>query len=199
MHALPDETPERITRLLEAAAAGDGSAPGELLPLVYRALQGIARRQMRSQRPGHTLQATVLVHEAYMRIVGSRSVPCQNRMHFFSAAAAAMRRLLIDHARRAGARKRGGDRRRDVASVADLASPDSVHDAIEIDAAIDALRAVDPRAAGVVQLRFFTGLSVDETAELLGVAASTVDRDWRYARAWLLRYLQRAESDEAKA
>lgn len=148
---------------------------------------------MREERRGHTLQATALVHEAYMRLVDGQNVAWDNRAHFYAAAAEAMRRILIEHARRVGAKKRGGGRTREIASVADLAHEETVCDALEIDAAIDALRLEDPRAASIVQLRFYTGLSIDETAAALGIAPSTVDREWRYARSWLLRRVQQDE------
>lgn len=188
-----------VTRLLAAAAAGNGSAARDLLPLVYRSLQELAGHQMRNQRAGHTLQATALVHEAYIRLVGKGDVGWDSRAHFYAAAAEAMRHILIDHARRVGAKKRGGGQARQIASVVDLASKDSVAEALEIDDAIAALRERDPRAASVIQLRFFAGLSIDDTAAALNLAPSTVDREWRYARAWLSRRLRRADGEEAGA
>lgn len=187
---------QAVTRLLEEAAAGRPHAARELLPLVYRSLRDLADRQMGAQRRGHTLQATALVHEAYVRLVGAQDVGWANRAHFYAAAAEAMRRILIDHARRVGAKKRGGGRRREIASVVDLAREETIGEALEIDEAIEALRREDPRAASVVQLRFYAGLSVDETAAALNVASSTVDREWRYARAWLLRHLNQRQDTE---
>lgn len=175
------------------AAAGSDQAARELLPLVYRSLHNLAERRMRGERRNHTLQATALVHEAYLRLVQGRNIGWDNRAHFYAAAAEAMRRILIEHARRVGAKKRGSGCVRSIASVADLAHEDTVSDALEIDAAIEALRLEDARAASIVQLRFYTGLSIDETAAALGVAPSTVDREWRYARSWLLRHMQRDE------
>ena len=186
----------RVTRLLADAAAGRAGAARDLLPLVYRSLRDLADRQMAGERSQHTLQATALVHEAYLRLVGTSDVGWDSRAHFYGAAAEAMRRILIEHARRTGAKKRGGDRQREIACVADLAHEDTVGDALEIDAAIEALRAEDPRAASVIHLRFYTGLSIDETAAALNVAPSTVDRDWCYARAWLLRFLQNNNRSE---
>jgi RNA polymerase sigma factor (TIGR02999 family) len=191
-----DAAAPQVTRLLSEAAAGSAQAARELLPLVYRSLHDLAERRMRDERASHTLQATALVHEAYMRLVDGKNVAWDNRAHFYAAAAEAMRRILIEHARRVGAKKRGGGRAREIASVADLAHEDTVRDALEIDAAIEALRVEDPRAASVVQLRFYTGLSIDETAAALGIAPSTVDREWRYARSWLLRRIQ--QHDEAR-
>lgn len=179
-----------VTRLLSEAAAGKPEAARELLPLVYRSLHDLASKRMREERRNHTLQATALVHEAYMRLVDGQNIPWDSRAHFYAAAAEAMRRILIEHARRVGAKKRGGDRKREIACVADLASEEGVSEAIEIDAAIEALRAEDSRAASVVQLRFYAGLSIDETAAALNIAPSTVDREWRYARSWLLRRLR---------
>ncbi|MCC7290967.1 MAG: sigma-70 family RNA polymerase sigma factor [Phycisphaerales bacterium] len=179
-----------ITQLLEAAAAHQPHAARELLPLVYRSLKELADRQMQGERRSHTLQATALVHEAYLRLVGTAECQWDSRAHFYAAAAEAMRRILIEHARRVGAKKRGGDRMREIANVADLADEECLSDVEEIDAAIEALRLEDPRAASVVHLRFYTGLSIDETAAALGVAPTTVDREWRYARSWLLRRLK---------
>lgn len=185
-----DPVVDGITQLLEAAAADKPHAARELLPLVYRSLKELADRQMLGERRSHTLQATALVHEAYLRLVGTAQCRWDSRAHFYAAAAEAMRRILIEHARRIGAKKRGGDRVREIANVADLADEECLSDALEIDAAIEALRQEDPRAASVVHLRFYTGLSIDETAAALGIAPTTVDREWRYARSWLLRRLK---------
>lgn len=186
-----DEADGPVTRLLADAAAGRPNAARDLLPLVYRSLRDLADRQFASERPAHTLQATALVHEAYLRLVGSCDIGWDSRAHFYGAAAEAMRRILIEHARRVGAKKRGGDRKREIACVADLAHEDTVCDAPEIDEAIEALRVDDPRAASIIHLRFYTGLSIDETASALDLSPSTVEREWRYARAWLLRHLKR--------
>jgi len=186
----------KVTRLLADAAAGRPNAARDLLPLVYRSLRDLAERHMATERAEHTLQATALVHEAYLRLVGTSDIGWDSRAHFYGAAAEAIRRILIEHARRQGAKKRGGGRRREIANVADLAHEETVSDALEIDSAIEALRAEDPRAASVVHLRFYTGLSIEETAAALDVAPSTVDRDWRYARAWLLRCMQGTNRSE---
>ena len=186
-----------LADLLTAAAAGRPHAARDLLPLVYRSLRDLAERQMRQERAGHTLQATALVHEAYLRLVGDRDMGWDSRAHFYAAAAEAMRRILIEHARKVGAKKRGGDLKSKpansleaIANVADLANDETVSHALDIDAAIEALHEHDPRAASVAQLRFYTGLSIDETASALNISPSTVDREWQYARAWLLRHLQ---------
>lgn len=185
-----------ITDLLDAAASGKPMAARDLLPLVYRSLREMAERRMQQERVGHTLQATALVHEVYLRLVGDRDLGWNSRAHFYAAAAEAMRRILIEHARRIGAKKRGGDRRREIANVADLSHDDTIADALDMDAAITALTGHDPRAASVAQLRFYTGLSIDETAAALNIAPSTVDREWRYARAWLLRYMNGTDAAE---
>lgn len=180
---------ERVTALMAQAAAGKPEAARDLLPLVYRSLRQLAERQLGRERRNHTLQATDLVHEAYLRLVG-RDVTWSDRAHFYAAAAQAMRCILIDHARKMGAKKRGrGGRRLEIANVLDLAGADSIAEAIVIDDAIEALRKHDARAASVVHLRFYTGLSIDQTAEAMGIAPATVDREWRYARAWLHRHL----------
>jgi RNA polymerase sigma factor (TIGR02999 family) len=194
-----DQSSGQVTRLLADAAAGRPNAARDLLPLVYRSLRELANRQMATERTEHTLQATALVHDAYLRLVGTSDVGWDSRAHFYGAAAEAMRRILIEHARRVGAKKRGGGNKREIACVADLAHEDTVGDALEIDAAIEALRKEDPRAASVIHLRFYTGLSIDETAAALNVAPSTVDREWRYARAWLLRFMKGSERAEAES
>lgn len=196
-----DPFPEagHVTRLLGAAAAGTPHAARDLLPLVYRSLRQLAERQMQQERAGHTLQATALVHEAYLRLVGDQDLGWDSRAHFYGAAAEAMRRILIEHARRVGAKKRGGGWKRDIASVADLSCDETIGHAMDIDAAIEALKAHDARAASIAQLRFYTGLSVDETAAALDISPSTVDREWRYARAWLLRHLQESDGDKTES
>ena len=171
----------------------------ELLPSVYFALRQLADRQMRHERAGHTLQATALVHEAFLRVMGDQETGWDNRAHFYAAAAEAMRRILVEHARRVGAKKRGGGWKREIANVADLASEESIACALDVDEAIVALRAHDPRAATVAHLRFYAGLSVDETAMALNIAPSTVDREWSYGRAWMLRYLRAADKRECAA
>lgn len=186
----PLPSSDRVTRVLADAAAGKPHAARELLPLVYRSLRDLAERQIQGERRGHTLQATALVHEAYLRLVGNVDPGWDSRAHFYAAAAEAMRRILIEHARRVGAKKRGVRSGQDIANVADLSDDESIGQALDIDDAIEALRRDDPRAASVVHLRFYTGLSIDETAAALNIAASTVDREWRFARAWLLRRLR---------
>ena len=180
-----------LTRLLSAVEAGDRTAAGQLLPVVYEELRKLAAQQLSEERPGQTLQATALVHEAYLRLVGgSDHAPTwHGRGHFLAAAAEAMRRVLIDAARRKGSQRRGGDRHRcDLAAdgPVDLPISDSL---IDLDHALAKLRAADPRAADLATLRLFAGLSVEEIADLQDISARTVKRDWAYARAWLGREL----------
>ena len=174
-----------VTRILAAIEGGDARAADELLPLVYEQLRRIAQQRMAEERSGHTLQATALVHEAYLRLVGGQEVGWANRAHFYFAAAEAMRRILIEHARKRNRIKRGGDRRRAPVSVADLAAEEDFEEIVAVDDAIRRLEEEDAQAARVVRLRFFAGLSVDETARALDVSPRTVAREWAYARAWL--------------
>ena len=163
----------------------DPAAAGQLLPLVYDQLRELARARMASERKDHTLQATALVHEVYVRLVGDQEVEWASRGQFFHAAAEAMRRILIEHARKHGAAKRGGDWVRSARSVEELVAADP-SGIVSLEEAFTRFEGVDPRAAQVVRLRFYAGLSVEETAAALGVSARSVNRDWEYARAWLL-------------
>lgn len=160
-----------------------------LLPLVYDQLRAAAQNCLRGERAGHTLQATALVHEAYLKLVGPREVPWQSRAHFYAAAAEAMRRILVDHARAKAAGMRGGpDARRAAMDLASLPDPGSERESagfLILDEAILRLESVDPDAASVVRLRYFAGLSIEETAAALGVSEPTVKRAWAFARAWL--------------
>lgn len=178
-----------ITRLLDAAAAGDPRAAADLLPLVYDELRKLAAAWLAAERPGQTLQATALVHEAYVRLVGPDAGGGWNgRGHFFGAAARAMRRILVDAARRKAADKRGGDWNKvSLGHAAPLAAPDApaADDLLALDAALEALAAEDPRKARLVELRYFAGLSVEAAAAALGVSEATAKRDWVYARSWL--------------
>lgn len=163
---------------------------GQLLPPVYDQLRAAAQKMLAVERPNHTLQATALVHEAYMRLVGDRKVPWANQAHFYVAAAEAMRRILLDHARGKGCKKRGGGRvAREVSSLGELAD---AHEAeiVRFDDAIGRLERDSPEAAMVVRLRFYAGLSVDQTAAALATSPATVDRRWASARAWLFEHLR---------
>lgn len=164
----------------------EGHSP-ELVELVYAQLRAIAEQRMSEEGAGHTLQATALVHEVYLRIHQGRRVPFQNEAHFFSAAAEAMRRVLIDHARAKGAVKRGGGAARMPLSVVDLAMEQDPVQILALDEALQRLEQTEPEVGGVVRMRFFAGLSVDETARALGLSPRQVDRHWAYARAWLIR------------
>lgn len=166
-----------------------------MVPLVYEQLRSAAQRELAAERQGHTLSATALVHEAYLRLVGQRQVPWAGRGHFYAAAAEAMRRVLIDHARgRRRLRRGGGDAARPdaaaLASISELFASDCGEEFLMLDSALRRLEVEDPEAAQVVRLRFFAGLSGDETALALGKSPSTVDRDWAWARAWLFRQLR---------
>lgn len=181
-----EAVPGNVTRLLNSAAAGDLQAPGQLLDLVYESLRGIAYQRMAGERGAHTLQATALVHEAYIRLLGKPDIQWTGRGHFFRAAAEAMRKILIDHARARSAEKRGGGRAAlSISSVADLASPVDPAGFLALDEAISRLGQVDSQAAEVVRLRFYAGLSEEDVADTLGVSPRTVRRDWAFARGWL--------------
>lgn len=180
------------TVLMIAASEGDTTAADRLLPLVYDQLRKAAERQLVSERPGHTLSATAIVHEAYLRLVGPRNVPWAGRGHFYAAAAQAMRRILVDHARSRAARARAESgsqlRLEDIGDVGALAAADS-DKILAVDAAVARLEGEDPEAAAVVRLRFFAGLSVDQAAGALGISPRTAARLWAYARAVLYREL----------
>jgi RNA polymerase sigma factor (TIGR02999 family) len=178
-----------VTRLLDQWRAGNSAALDELAPLVYAELRQLASHYMRQERSDHTLQPTALVHEAYMRLTGLRAARFANRVHFYGAAANAMRRILVDHARHRDAAKRGaGVRLVSLDESMDLGI-DLDRDLVALDAALEDFAAIAPRPARVVELRYFGGLSVSETASLLDIAPATVKRQWAFARAWLHRTL----------
>ena len=176
-----------VTQLLLRWSEGDKAALGKLMPLVYRELRRLAGHYMRRERPGHTLQASALVNEAYLRLVDYRRMQWQNRAHFFAVAAQAMRRVLVEHARSRQYAKRGGTAQRisldDVAVLTDQQAAELV----ALDDALTSLEALDARKARIVELRYIGGLSIEESAETLGVSTATVERDWRSAKAWLYR------------
>jgi RNA polymerase sigma-70 factor (ECF subfamily) len=181
--------PAPVTALLRAWSAGDEGALGALLPLVEAELRRLARAYMARERMGHTLQATALVNEAFMRLIDARQVQWQDRAHFLGISARLMRRVLVDHARTRDARKRG-DGEYKVALDENIAAPDAPGvDLVDLDRALDALAALDERKSRVIEMRFFGGMSVEETAEVLHVSTDTVKRDWRLAKLWLLREL----------
>jgi RNA polymerase sigma factor (TIGR02999 family) len=177
-----------VTRILEGAARGDPKAAGELLPLVYEELRKLAAAKMANEAPGQTLQPTSLVHEAWLRLVGDKNPQFANRAHFFSAAAEAMRRILIDRARSKRAARHGGDQRRVDIDQADIAVPDQDADQLlALSEALDKLTTVDRVEAELVKLRYFVGLTNDETAAVLGVSPRTAKNYWTHARAWLFQ------------
>jgi RNA polymerase sigma-70 factor, ECF subfamily len=177
-----------VSELLRAWSGGDRDALEKLTPIVYKELHRLARRYMRGERDGHSLQATALVNEAYLRLVDYKRMQWQNRAHFFAVSAQVMRRILVEHARRQN-QKRGGDVQRVALDEAVVVGDAKPADLVALDDALNALGQVDPRKAHVVEMRFFGGLSVDETAEVLKVSAVTVVRDWSTAKAWLYRAL----------
>lgn len=186
-----------VTRLLKEAGAGNAQASAELLPLVYHQLRELAARKMRSEQAGHTLQATALVHEAYLRLVGDAArepgMHWDGRWHFFAAAAEAMRRILVENARRRGRAKRGGGLKRVDLDPAQLTVAEPPDDLLALDEALEALAAKHPDKAELVKLRYFAGLTIEQAAEALGTSVRTAGRDWAYARAWLFA---RVTSDE---
>jgi RNA polymerase sigma-70 factor (ECF subfamily) len=182
---------EGITRLLIRWSNGDRSALDELMPLVYQELRRLARSHLRRQRQDHTLQPTALVNEAYLRLLGQERVSLQNRAQFFGLAAKAMRSILVDHARRHNADKRGGAEYTLSLSIADRLKKKPDVDLIALDDALNDLAAIDPKHSQVIELRFFGGLTIQESATVLGVSHATVERDWTLARAWLRRELAR--------
>jgi RNA polymerase sigma factor (TIGR02999 family) len=183
-----------VTRLLAQLRGGNQEAADQLVPLVYNELRRMAGAYMQRERPGHTLQATALVHEAYMRLVGQEKA--QNRAHFFAIAAHTMRQVLLDYARRRHADKRGGAGARKVDLDAELfVAAEALEDVLAIDEALGRLEQIDPRQSRLVELRFFAGLDVEEAAEVMGVSPTTIKREWRSAKAWLQRELSAAKPE----
>jgi RNA polymerase sigma factor (TIGR02999 family) len=179
-----------VTQLLEQWESGDPHAAERLLPIVYSELRKLAAAKLAQERPGQTLQATALVHEAYVRLVDDvEAQRWDNRRHFFAAAAEAMRRILVEGARRKDSQKRGGDLGRCDLDADALVAPEIDVDLLALDEALERLAAHDPQKAKLVELRYFAGLSVDEAAEVLGVSPRTLHREWRFTRAWLRREL----------
>jgi RNA polymerase sigma factor (TIGR02999 family) len=179
-----------VTRILSAIEQGDAHAAGRLLPLVYDELRKLAAQKLAHEKPGQTLQATALVHEAYLRLVdGDQRQQWNSRGHFFAAAAEAMRRILVEQARRKHRLKRGGDRQREDLDEVEIAVEGPGDDLVALDEALTRLAEKHPEKAELVKLRYFAGLTVDEAAGALGISASTADRHWTYARAWLYRVM----------
>jgi RNA polymerase sigma factor (TIGR02999 family) len=181
---MADPRNQDVTQLLEAWQHGDTGARERLLPLVYNELRRVARARLRREAPGHTLQPTALVHEAYLRLLGPGESTPRNRTQLFGIAARLMREILVDHARRKNARKRGGDGTR--VSLHDAAAPAvPIVDLLALDEALNELSARDARLCRIVELKFFAGLTIEEAAETLRISAATVERDWAVAKAWL--------------
>jgi RNA polymerase sigma factor (TIGR02999 family) len=185
---MSSEPANSVTTLLIDLQRGRTGAVGELLPLVYEELRALAAAYLRGERKDHTLQPTALVHEAFLKLVDQRSVTWQDRAHFFGIAAQAMRRVLVDHARRRNAQKRSGDRNITLPDDLSVTTEPEV-DVVRVGEALERLAQLDERQARIVEMRFFGGLTIEETAEVLGISAATVKRDWQLAKAWLHREL----------
>ena len=183
-------SPEEVTDLLNEWGNGDQEALNRLMPLVYDELHRLASRYLRHERVGHTLQTTALVHEAYLKLVDQKKANWHNRVQFFAAAAKVMRHVLVDYARSRKAAKRGGDYCRLSLDEAAISSQDKDADLLVLNEALDNLAAIDPQQSRVVELRVFGGLTVEDTAEALGISARTVKREWSMAKAWLHRQLR---------
>jgi RNA polymerase sigma factor (TIGR02999 family) len=183
-------SPGAVTELLRAWSGGDEGALERLVPLIEAELRRLARGYMRRERRGHTLQVTALVNEVYLRLTGARQLGWQDRAHFLGIAARLMRRVLVDHARARGCSKRGGRAQQVTLDEALVAGSEAAVELLDLDRALEALAAADARKGRVIELRFFGGLSVEETAEVLRVSTDTVKRDWRLAKLWLLREMQ---------
>ena len=181
-----------VTDLLGKWRAGDQEAFKALIPLVYQELRRIARHHLRQERPDHTLQSAALVHEAYLRLIGRESPDVKRRNHFFAMAAHLMREILVDHARRHRAAKRGGGLKLQLNEAVSLQVPPNI-DLINLDIALNELARLDPQQSRIVEMRFFGGLSIEDTAKIVGVSPATVKREWATARAWLFNQVARAE------
>jgi RNA polymerase sigma factor (TIGR02999 family) len=196
MHGDPRSLPEssadagsksQVTRLLQRWSDGDEQAIGKLMPLVYSELRGLASRHLRAERSDLTLETSALVHEAYLKLIDQSRVQWRNRAHFFAIAAQTMRRILVDHARSRGSKKRGGEVRKVVLDEAVQVARDQPIDLVALDDALKLLADTDPEKSRLVEMRFFGGLTHDEIAEVMQVSTSTVERHWRMARAWLFK------------
>jgi RNA polymerase sigma-70 factor (ECF subfamily) len=189
-------SPEDVTQILREVSGGDAGAPARLMPLVYDELRRLADHYLRRERPDHTLQPTALVHEAYLKLIDQTRVDWQNRAHFFGVAAQLMRRILVDHARRHQAEKRGGFRQKLTLDEAVDYSQTRDVDLVKLDDALTALAKFDARQSRIVELRFFGGLTIEETAEAIGISPATVKVDWSMAKAWLRREIGGGDADD---
>lgn len=188
---------KEITRLLQQLSSGNQDVVSQLVPLLYDELRQLASRYLRRERGSHTLQATALVHEAYMRLVDQNVVQWKNRNHFFGVAAQLMRRILLDYARTQQAAKRGGNVSKVSLEDAAIVSNENVMDVLALDETLGRLAAIDQQQARIVELRVFAGLTIEEIAEVVGVSSATVKRDWNTAKAWLARELRKSERARA--
>jgi RNA polymerase sigma-70 factor, ECF subfamily len=193
-----DSDREDVTVLLSQLSKGNEAAASKLIPLVYAELRRLASGYMRRERTDHTLQATALVHEAYLKLVEQRSVDWQSRAHFFGIAAQVMRRILVDHARGHLREKRGGGQRLVPIDEVLVFAPEQSLELVKLDQSLERLSKLDPRQGKIVELRFFGGLTVEQTAELLGISPKTVKRDWSMAKAWLHGDLKQGHGDLAR-
>ncbi len=195
---MPTSSPQEVTQLLADWGKGDRSALDKLLPLVHSELRRIAQRQMSQERPGHTLQATALVNEAYLKLAGQQGFDWQNRAHFFAVCAQVMRHILIDHARAHARDKRGGGAVKVSLNDALVVVEDQTAHFIALDEALRVLEHLDPQKGKIVELRYFGGLSVEEVGEVMNVSPRTVRREWQRARAWLYRMMTEGIEDETR-
>lgn len=195
---MPTMSPQEVTQLLADWGKGDRSALDKLFPLVHDELRRIARREMNHERPGHTLQATALVNEAYLKLAGQQQFEWHNRGHFFAVCTQVMRHILIDHARARARDKRGGDAIQVSLSGAELMSHVQAEHLVALDEALNFLEHVDPQKGKIVELRYFGGLNVDETAEVLDISPRTVRREWQRSKAWLYRMITEGTADETR-
>jgi len=191
MNKEPQDRAQRseVTRLLNAWRDGKGDALQELIPLVYQELRRLAHHHMRGERPGHTLQTTAVIHEAFLKLIDQSAVNWENRAHFFGVASQLMRRILVDHARARAAEKRGGGAPHVALDDVALVGSEQNVDLIALDEALERLAALDPQQSRIVELRFFGGLTIDEAAAVAGISPATVKREWAMAKAWLYRAL----------
>ncbi len=194
---MPTPQSHEVTQLLLAWSEGDQGALDRLMPLVYGELRRLAHSYMRNERAGHTLQTTAIIHEAYLRLIDAGQVRLENRAHFFAVAARLMRQILVDLARKHGYQKRGGGAHQISLDETLIVSPEQNDDLVALNDALDALATLDQRQSQVVELRFFGGLTEEEISEVLKVSTRTVRSDWRLARSWLLRELDRENNDDA--
>jgi RNA polymerase sigma factor (TIGR02999 family) len=191
-----DPSPQNVTQLLVAWSDGDKSAMEKLFPLIYDELRRIARQYMRRENPGHTLQTTALVNEAYLRLIDQRKTHWRNRAHFFAIAAQIMRRILLDHARSYKYAKRGGGAHQVSLDETAIVSQEKATEMIALDDALNELAKIDEQQSRVVELRFFGGLTVEETAEVLSLSSTTIKREWSAAKAWLYHEIRKTKADE---